>query len=363
MNRELVLAGSAVVLLAVAAVGAIAVPGVVTEPPAEEAAASVERAGTVDVAEVTVAAGDVTSAAATLAVDTHLEHRGGPVENVTVVYRATDAESGLVAASRSLEVGTLDDGAEHAVSGGVAVPREGGYVLETIVYENGSRIESAETTVNGVGTLTPAVADTGVEFHRFDEFGGPEGAGVPAISYTVESVDDGTATLEVSTYLTNGGGDRADDLRLEVAARQSDSNVVADTATVDVGAVDPGETVTPAVEIAVPESYDYYLDAVLWKGNTIVATDRATANLGGGNLSVAPAEGDGGLEVGDFASEEPAGSEDPNRERESHDADDDGGADGTPGFGAVGALFAAIASLAAARVATNRTTAGVIDRD
>lgn len=44
---------------------------------------------------------------ATLTVDTHVSHRGEPAENVSVLLRATDLETGLVATTRTVDVGTV----------------------------------------------------------------------------------------------------------------------------------------------------------------------------------------------------------------------------------------------------------------
>ncbi len=62
-------------------------------------------------------------------------------------------------------------------------------------------------------------------------------------------------------------------------ARQADSNVVADAETVPLSAVESGETATPTTTLEVTDEYRYYLDAVLWLDGTIVATDRAIADL------------------------------------------------------------------------------------
>lgn len=347
MNRELVLVGAAAAVVVAVSLAALLFPGVIAEPAVPETEADVERPGGVAVAEVTIAAEEVTGASATLAVGTYLEHRGGPVENVTVVHRATDTNTGLVEATTEIEVDPLEDEAERLVPGSITVPRESGYEIETFVYRDGSRVESASHTVEGVGTLTPAHADTDVEIHRF---GGPHVPGVdlPAVEYSVASADGDRATLDVSTYLTNGGDDVEDGLELEVTARQSEANVVADATRIDVGALEPGETAAPSAEVTVPEEYDYSLDVVLWKEGTIVGSDRAAANLGPGNLTVDDAAVEDGFEVSDFEGGDRTTPE------ERPDAEDEEIAEGQPGFGAVGALVGALAlALLAVRMRRN----------
>lgn len=173
--------------------------------------------------------------------------------------------------------------------------------------------------VEGVGSLTPAYADTDVEFYRF----GPGAGDVPSIGYAIASSTNDSATLAVSTYLTNGGDEAAPDLRVEFKARQSGSNVVADTETVEVGAVEPGSTARPNVRLTVPSGDDYYLDAVLWTDDTVVETIRSTATLGPGDLTVNDTRREGGIRVSDF--DETDDGSGPGRETEfEDDADDDG---------------------------------------
>lgn len=337
MDRENALLGAVLVVVAASALFAVVFPGVLADPGADDAP---EPEGRVTIAETTIAAGNVSGASATLTVDAALAQRGGPVENVSIRFRATDTETGLVEATTEREVGTLAGENETRVAGDLRVPRASGYRIDVIVYEDDRRTASARRTVEGVGSLTPAYADTNVEFHRFGSHGD-----VPSIEYAIASSTNDSATLNVSTYLTNGGDEDAADLRVEFKARQSGSNVVADTETVAVDAVGPGSTASPDAQLTVPSGYDYYLDAVLWKGDTVVETTRSTANLGPGNLTVNETRREGGIRVSDF--DESDGS-DPDRETEFEDDTGDD-ADGQPGFGAVAAAVAlAVATLAIA---------------
>jgi PGF-CTERM protein len=347
MNRESLLAVATLVVV-IGAVTTLALAGAVSDPADSETAADVEPAGHVSLTEITISADEVTGGTATLAVDTHLEHRGDPAENVTVVHRATDTGTGLVENTTKRSVRTLDDDGEIVVSDRVSIPRESSYEIETFVYRDGTRTESASRSVDGVDALTPAYADTDVEFHRFGGSAGGSLADVPAIGYSIASTTDDTATLEVDSYLTNTGDDTESDLELEVSARQADSNVVADTATVDLSAIDPGKTALPTVELEVPQDYDYYLDAVLWRDGTIVGTNRAVANLGPGSLSVNETGGDGGLEVSDFEGGSDRAADD-GAAGDGYSGGDDSSADGTPGFGVGVAVVALLATLALTR--------------
>lgn len=351
MNRESVLAIAAFVVV-VGALSTLALTGAVSDPDDSETASDVETAGEVSLAEITISADEVTGGTATLAVDTHLEHRGDPVDDVTVVHRVTDTNTGLVEDTTEREVDTLGEGSsnesETVVTGSISVPRESSYEIETFVYRDGARTDSASRTVEGVDALTPGYADTDVEFHRFGGDGGSLGD-VPAIEYAIESTTDDRVTLEVASHLTNTGDDPEDDLELEVKARQADSAVVADSATVDLSAIGPGETASPTADLEVAQEYDYYLDAVLWRDGTIVGTDRAVANLGEGSLSIDESDGEGGLEVSDFTGGSGVGSDDAADDRGDRDRAEDSNEDGTPGFGVAVAAVALLATIALTR--------------
>jgi hypothetical protein len=278
------------------------------------------------VTETTIAPGEVGGSTATLSVTTRLGHSGGDAENVTVLFRATDAETGLVAATVQRNLGTVEGRRELAVTANLSVPREGGYRIDTIVYEDGRRVRTAETTVRGVGTFDGAPAD------------------LPAVEYSVRSTEGNRTTLNVSAYLTNAGDEPAGDVRLVVTARQVDSNIVADRASTAVGDVRPGRTVTPGVTLEVPSQYNYYLDAVLWRDGVIVSTARAPASLD--PTEIVPTNTttrETGLRVGDFDEEEEA------EPREAATPEPTTGGEGS-GFG----LLAATAALLGAGLLARR---------
>lgn len=336
MNRELVLVAIALGVVVATALALLFVPGAVSSPFDPDAAGEQVPPGHVHIEEVTIAAGDVTGANATLEVDTYLRHRGNPVENVTVVHRATDSNTGLIATESERAVEALAEESETRVRGNVTVPRRSDYRIETIVYANGNRQRTATHHVEGVGSLVPDHARTDVAFRRT----AAGDAGLPAIAYSVASTDGDRVTLAVSPYLTNTGDQPERDLDLEVIARQSDSNVIADTETVAVGTVGPGATTAPTVELTVPEGYDYTLDAVLWREQTAVASAQAAAAIGPGNLTVSNSTDDGGLEISDFERDAGPGGDDGSADR------DENGDDATPGFGAAATLVAVLGAVA-----------------
>jgi hypothetical protein len=328
MQRELALGGAFVAVLVLTGLFVALAPGAVADPADDDF-----RRDYVSLREMSVAAGQVGGESVELRVKARLQHRGGPSENVSVEFRAVSTESGLVETTDTVEVGAVTGEREVAVPTTLSVPREGGYDIVAVVYRDGQRLSEGQTTVSGVQALTPGYAASSVDFHRF----GTGVDDVPTIQYRVRSAGDGRATLNVSTYLTNAGSSPSEDMRLEVQARQADSNIVAAERTVRVGGIGPGETVRPATTLTVPSEYNYYLDAVLWKDGTVVATATSAANLDPTEtISVNETRRDVGLQVEDFQ----RGSGDGGDRPEPTEGPETTGAAG-PGFG-VGAAVAAL---------------------
>lgn len=292
VQREVALLGGFVFVLVTAGLVAALVPGAVAAPDDDE------PRGFVGLREMSIAHGPVGGETVTLSVEARLQHHRGTSENVTVEFRAISTDSGLREATQRETVGTLSEDGEVPVTTNLTVPRSGGYRIVAVVYQDGERTDEGQTTVRGVQALTPAYADTAVEFHQFS--GGDESA-IPVIGYSIAEAGEQRTTLNVSTYLTNTGDAPSEDLRLELVARQADSNIRAAERSIPVGTIQPGQTARPSTTLTVPSEYNYYLDAILWKDGVIVGTASGVANLDPQEtISVNQTRRDVGLRVEDF---------------------------------------------------------------
>lgn len=290
MSPERVLLGVAVAVLAVSVVAAAAVPGALALPDPQP-----DDPGRFDVRDMAVAPGEVGGQTAEFHIETRLAHFGPRAENVSLELRATRLESGLFETSTTVPVEPVEGDREVTVNGTLRVERTGGYRIEAIVYHDGRRLGGADASVEGVDGLRPAYAESPVDFHQFRT------TDQPAIEYRIADSDNETATLDVTTYLTNDGDASAGDLRLVLQARQSDSGIVADSTEVTVGQIEAGRTDTPDAALTVPDGYNYYLDAQLWADGVIVGEARAAANLDPAEtLTVEQTRREVDLEVSDF---------------------------------------------------------------
>jgi len=333
MRRETALAAGAVGVVLLSAVAAVLVPGALADPSEERPV----RPGPVDIADMEIAAGDVTGDTVTLNVETRLSHRGPPARNVSLRVQAADTESGLVETTRTVSVGNLTEEREVAVPTNLTVEREGGYRIRAVLYRDGQRIDSGSRELRGLEALQPPYARSDVRFASADA--------LPPVSFSVAESGEERTTLALQLALTNEGDERPENLRITVTLRQADSNIVANRTSVSVGSIRPGRTATVETRLAVPAGYNYYIDAVLWKDGVIVDSARGAANLDPSEtISVNETRREVELEVGDFTR-----GEDEEGGRPVPEATGQPTAGGGPGFGVGVAVVAMLTAALFAR--------------
>ncbi|WP_049969658.1 DUF7490 domain-containing protein [Haladaptatus cibarius] len=332
MNRERTLAGGIAIIVLASLLAVVLIPGAIAETDIEDV-----RASSLQIEDVAIEPGSVSGGTATLAVETRLEHRGGPAENVSVLVRAIHADSGLVETTTRQDVPTIEGEREASVTQNISVERRGDYRIETVVFRDGERIAEGAKEVNGVGTLKPAYAETSVNFHWQDS-----ASEFPPIEYSIADAGDEQTTLNVSSYLTNQGDNPSENVRVVFTARQADSNIVADRVSVPVGEIEAGRTASPSASLSVADDYNYYLDAVLWKDGVVVGSARSAANLDPTErLSVNETNREIDLSVSDFS-----GDNSPNAATEATTTSNDSG---QPGFTALTSVAALLVAGAIAR--------------
>ena len=331
MDRIETLAAGAGGVVVVALLVALLAPGALSGPPAER------DPGRVDIADATIQPQDVGGQTVELRVNTTLRHRGNPTRNVSVRLQAIDAESGLLATTRTVSVGELRGERERIVPATLSVDREGGYRIETVVYQDGRRVDTGRQQVSGLQALVPAYARTPITFA--DE------RTLPPLGVAVREASGDQTTLDATALLTNQGSTQPANVSVQLTVRQADSNLVADRASADVAAIRPGRTAETTMTVSVPSEYNYYIDGVLRKDGVIVDTTRTAVNLDPSErLAVNETSRDVALEVSDFERDRPTAGADDGAEMEG----DSGSA--TPGFGVpVAALALALGGLFARR--------------
>ncbi|MDZ7688837.1 MAG: hypothetical protein U5J64_08985 [Halobacteriales archaeon] len=331
MRTEKVLILGAVTVLVLGSILAVALPTGMDEEP--------QPPGEVSVTDMDLSLGEVTGETVEFEVVPRLSHSGGVSENLTVVVRATRTSTELLASEEETEVGRLEGNGETEVEVPVVVEREGEYVFDVVVYKDDRRVSTASRRIEGVGSVQPEYAESGIAFFSFPL--------QPSIEYSIGSVGS-DVELRTASYLANRGND-AEEVSLAVEARQADSMIVADRQEVSV-TIPAGSVQRIPAELNVPDGYNYYLDATAWKDDNIVATHRNVANLRPNeNIEVNREEGGGSLRVTDFESEE---LQDQLEQQESTESEEEREeeAEGQPGFTAVVVLFSLVVFAVARKI-------------
>ena len=327
MDRNALLAGGAVGVVIVAAVTAVLVPGVLADPTDEGPI----RPGPVDVTDVSIAAGPATGETVTLEIQSRIDHRGNPTRNVSVVVRAVDAESGLLATTERVPVGNITRDGETTATTNLSVPREGGYDIEVILYRDAERVDQAQRSVRGVSAIKPPYLQSTTSF--------TESEALPPVSFAIGDAGENRTTLDLTASLTNTGDEPAEDLSVTFVLRQAESNIVASRTTVDAGTIRAGRTESVDATATVPSGYNYYIDAILQRDGVVIDTARGAANLNPTRtISVNETTEDVELRVEDFEDDGgSAGADDEPERTETESA--------APGFGVVVALVALLATV------------------
>lgn len=335
MKREWILGVTLLGVVLVALLAAVLFPGALADR------SEPQPDGEVRLEEISISAAEVGGERLTLGTDVRLEHTGGVSENVSVELRAVGLDSALVETSKTIDVGTVEKASEVSAAGTLRVERGGSYRIEAIVYRDGIRETTGSKTVRGTEALTPGYPDNPVEFHRFARHD------FPAIDYEIAASDNDSATLDVGTYVTNGGEVPTDDLTLVLKARQVESGIIASERQIDVDSISASQTARPGSELTVPSGYNYYLDAILFDDGVVVDTARSGASLDPTErVQADETEREVELEVGDFDSDDRPDRND----RESADGGGDGAdaeaSDGSgPGFGLAVGILAVVVGL------------------
>lgn len=335
MNNDHTLVGATIAILAITGLLAALVPTAISSP---DDAVEEDEDGDLAIQEVRIAPDDTSNGTATLTVNTRLAHRGPATENVTVLLRAVDTESGVIETRRELDVGAVSGDRETAVAGNITVPRDGDYRLETVVYADERRIAEGYTDVAGIRSFHPVT---------FESFDGTDMASLPSIEYSVTDVDENRSTLDVTAYVTNTDTEPAEAIDVVLVARQVESNIVADRARVSVGSIDPSRTAMPNASLTVPDGYNYYLDAMIFRDGVLITSTRAPASLAPGQNFSAPVNQSGDdLDVSEFEETEQTETATAQEQRDAAgDGDGDADAGGQPGFGPVVAAVGVLCAL------------------
>jgi len=218
------------------------------------------------IGDVDISPERVTSTEVVLNVTTYIENYGdGGSGDIKLLLKAFDSASGLLVAQTTTSAGSVRKGKTLPVSQLINVEREGGYRIDVVLFEDEKRLRLRTVQVYGIGDLDPNVYDIGLKVQEMD--------------FLVKNVTGSRVTIGVDLYLTNEGDSTSEDLSMLVKAREVDAGLLADKVWISTGNIKRETTIIRSCDIVVPDDYNYIVEVLIWKNDTIVERGAGVVQL------------------------------------------------------------------------------------
>ena len=218
------------------------------------------------ITDIDISAERVTSTSVLLNVTTYIENNGnGESGEAELLLKAFDSASGLLVGESTTPAGSINKDRTVSVSQLIDVEREGGYRIDVVLFEDEKRLRQRSVQIYGIGDLTPNINDIGIRIQEMD--------------FLVENVTGSRVTIGVDIYLTNEGDYTSEDLPLLIKAREVDAGLLADKVWITTGNIEKEKTIINSCNISVPDDYNYIVEALIWKNDTIVERGEGVVQL------------------------------------------------------------------------------------
>lgn len=209
------------------------------------------EAGYLNIREVDVKPERVTSAEVELNVTAYINHEGAKSKNASMLLRAINAQTGLLATQASREIAEVEGSKTLAVSKKIIIPRERGYDIRILLFDSDRIADSGVVSIRGLEALIPGSHRSGVEINGVD--------------FIARNVTAGAVRIQADIYLENRASTPSESLQMLVKARQAESNLLADKVWIETGEIRNETTVIKEAALTVPDGYNYIIEAMLWK--------------------------------------------------------------------------------------------------
>ena len=218
------------------------------------------------VTDIDISPERVTSTEVVLNVTTYIENCGdGGSGDAKLLLKAFDSASGLLVSQTTTSAGSIDKDKTLPVSQLINVEREGGYRIDVVLFEDEKRLRQRSVQISGIGDQTPNIYDIGLKIQEMD--------------FLVKNVTGSRVTIGVDLYLTNEGDSTSEDLSMLVKAREVDAGLLADKVRTSTGNIKRETTIIRSCDIVVPDDYNYIVEVLIWKNDTIVERGAGVVQL------------------------------------------------------------------------------------
>lgn len=223
------------------------------------------RLNRVFISGIDVAAPAVGTGIVTLVANVTVDNREADSGPLTLLVKAHNTATGLLVATEEAEVGRIERDRSEATPVALRLPKEDGYRITALLFENEERRDQAVVQVSKVSALAVNVVETGLA--------------VSGLEFLVENVTGSRVRIAAQVYLTNEGTDTSIPLRLQVKAREVSTGLLSDEQWADVEGIGVEATRIREVVLEVPDAYNYLVEAVLWQDEFVVGKGQGKVQL------------------------------------------------------------------------------------
>ena len=215
----------------------------------------------VTITDIDISAEALGIADAMLNLTTYLDNSGDAKSGeIDLLVKAYDVDTNLLVTSNKTEVGMIKEGETIPATTYLTLPKEGGYRLQIVVFEDGKGVQRAETNIYGLASLEPlSVAKISIR----------------EIDFLVEAVEVESeknreyAIVNTTLYVDNLGKDFSG-LRALIKARDNETRLIADKRWEDLGVLKEGTTSLHYTELRVLNGRDYIFEIQVWQSERVI---------------------------------------------------------------------------------------------
>jgi len=218
---------------------------------------SFEEESQLRITNMDISAKEVKSACVDIDVTTYVEnYYGDTSKNTSLLLKAFSTKTGLLEVQAEDDIGIIGKGDTVTITQTLKLPKEGGYRISAVLFEEDKRKNTGEKTIYSLENLPADVQDIGIE--------------VAGMDFLVREVDGNRVVIQSDIYLTNEGTDTSGDYQMLIKAREMDARLLADKEWMQTGNIKPETTVIRSLNLTVPNQYNYIVEVLIWNNDTIV---------------------------------------------------------------------------------------------
>ncbi|WP_342303865.1 PGF-CTERM sorting domain-containing protein [Methanolobus sp. ZRKC5] len=211
------------------------------------------------ITDIEMSADSVKSTYAWLNVTTYIENYGSDSSNnSTIMIKVFNSQTGLLELKQEKEIGSVEKDETKIITQTIHLPKNGNYRINAAIIHDEKITYNRQVILSGIENLPTDLQETGIQ--------------IDGIDFIVRGVSSKGVVIENDIYLKNEGAETTGDYKILVKAREMDARLIADKKWINIGEIDPEETIIRSVNLTVPDNYNYVVEVSIWNGNTIVKT-------------------------------------------------------------------------------------------